>query len=124
MRKDYGMKQFNMVDCNLEKSTDLKILNFNSNYISMLIVTEKSYVYAEKYYKNRELQSCLTIEIFKEQRRTEVNYHRVKYLIFSNLVEYNEFDEAEFLNTLRKNKIYFHRWYEKGGVINTNTALN
>ena len=47
------MKQFNMVDCNLEKSTDLKILNFNSNYISMLIVTEKSYVYAEKYYKNR-----------------------------------------------------------------------
>ena len=54
MMKDYGMKQFNMVDCNLEKSTDLKILNFNSNYISMLIVTEKSYVYAEKYYKNRE----------------------------------------------------------------------
>ena len=60
------MKQFNMVDCNLEKSTDLKILNVNSNYISMLIVTE-NLVYAEKYYKNRELQSCLTIEIFKEQ---------------------------------------------------------
>ena len=35
--KDYGMKQFNMVDCNLEKSTDLKILNFNSNYISIMI---------------------------------------------------------------------------------------
>ena len=118
------MMRFNIVDCNLEKSTDLKILNFNSNYISMLIVTEKSYVYAEKYYKNRELQSCLTIEIFKEQRRTEVNYHRVKYLLFSNLVEYNEFDEAEFLNTLRKNRIYFHRWYEKDGVINTSTALN
>ena len=117
------MKQFNMVDCNLEKSTDLKILNVNSNYISMLIVTEKSYVYAEKYYKNRELQSCLTIEIFKEQRRTEVNYNRVKYLLFSNLVEYNEFDEAEFLNTLRKNKIYFHRWYEKSGVINTSTFI-
>ena len=61
---------FNIVDCNLEKSTDLKILNFNSNYISMLIVTEKSYVYAEKYYENSELQSCLTIEIFKEQRIT------------------------------------------------------
>ena len=118
------MKQFNMVDSNLKKSTDLKILNVNSNYISMLMVTEKSYVYAEKYYKNRELQSCLTIEIFKEQRRTEVNYDRVKYLIFSNLVEYNEFDEAEFLNTLRKNRIYFHRWYEKGGVINTSTILN
>ena len=122
--KVFGMKQFNMVDCNLKKSTDLKILNFNSNYISMLIVTEKSYVYAEKYYKNRKLQSCLTLEIFKEQRRTEVNYDRVKYLLFSNLVEYNEFDEAEFLNTLRKNRIYFHRWYEKGGVINTSTYLN
>lgn len=118
------MIDFNMVDFNLGKSTDLKILNFNSNYISMLIVTGKSYVYAEKYYKNRELQSYLTIEIFKEQRRTEVNYNRVKHLIFSNLVEYNEFDEVEFLNTLRKNRIYFHRWYEKGGVINTNNFLN
>ena len=124
MMKDCGMMRFNMVDCNLEKSTDLKILNVNSNYISMLIVTEKSYVYAEKYYKNRELQSCLTIEIFKEQRRSEVNYDRVKYLLFSNLVEYNEFDEAEFLNALRKNRIYFHRWYEKDGIINTSTYLN
>ena len=88
-----------MVDCNLEKSTDLKILNFNSNYISMLIVTEKSYVYAEKYYKNRDLQSCLTIEIFKEQRRTEVNYDRVKYLIFSNIVKNQGFDEKEFLKS-------------------------
>ena len=112
-----------MVDCNLKKSTDLKILNFNSNYISMLIVTEKSYVYAEKYYKNRELQYCLTIEIFKEQRRTEVNYNRVRYLIFSNLVEYTEFNEAEFLKTLGTKQIYFHRWYEKGGVINTSTQL-
>ena len=124
MMKDFGMKQFNMVDCNLEKSKDLKILSVNSNYISMLIVTEKSYVYAEKYYKNRKLQSCLTLEIFKEQRRTEVNYDRVKYLIFSNIVEYSELDEAEFLKTLRKNKIYFHRWYEKGGIINTNNHLN
>ena len=124
MRKDCGMMRFNMVDCNLEKSTDLKILNFNSNYISMLIVTEKSYVYAEKYYKNRELQSCLTIEIFKEQRRSEVNYDRVKYLIFSNLVENGGFDEREFLNTLRSNRIFFHRWYEKGGIINTSTFIN
>ena len=117
------MKQFNMVDSNLEKSTDLKILGVSSNYISMLIVTDKSYVYAEKYYKNHELQSCLTIDIFKQQRRTEVNYDRIKYLIFSNLVEYKEFDEGEFLNTLRKHKIYFHRWYEKDGVINTNTFI-
>jgi len=115
------MLDFNMVDCNLEKSTDLKILNFNSNYISMLIVTGKSYVYAEKYYKNRELQSCLTIEIFKEQRLTKLNYNYIKYLIFSNLVENQGFDEKEFLISLRKNKIYFHRWCEKGGIINTST---
>ena len=118
------MLEFNMVDCKIEKSTDLKILNYKDNYIGMLIVTDKSYVYAEKYYKNRELQSCLTIEIFKEQKLTEVNYDRVRYLIFSNLVNYDEFDEAEFLNTLRTKRIYFHRWYEKGGVINTSTSLN
>ena len=64
------------------------------------------------------------MEFCKDERRTEVNYNRVRYLIFSNIVEYNEFDEAEFLNTLRKNKIYFHRWYEKSGVINTSTYLN
>ena len=49
----------------IKENDELKILNFNSNYISMLIVTEKSYVYAEKYYKDAQLQSCLTFEIFK-----------------------------------------------------------
>ena len=121
MMKDFGMKQFNMVDCNLEKSTDLKILNVNSNYISMLIVTEKSYVYAEKYYKNTKLQSCLTFEIFKKQNLTNINYNFIKYLIFSNLVENHGFDELEFSKSLRKNKIYFHKWFEKGGIINTST---
>ena len=123
MMKDFGMKQFNMVDCNLEKSTDLKILNVNSNYISMLIVTEKSYVYAEKYYKDAQLQSCLTFEIFKKQNLANINYNFIKYLIFSNLVENHGFDEMEFSKTLRKNRIYYHRWYEVGGVINTSHSL-
>ena len=121
--KDFGMKQFNMVDCNLEKSTDLKILNVNSNYISMLIVTEKSYVYAEKYYKNTKLQSCLTFEIFKKQNLTNINYNFIRYLIFSNLVENHCFKELEFSKTLRKNRIYYHRWHEVGGVINTSSSL-
>ena len=119
MMKDFGMKQFNMVDCNLEKSTDLKILNVNSNYISMLIVTDKSYVYAEKYYKDAQLQSCLTFEIFKKQNLANINYNFIKYLIFSNLVENHGFDELEFSKSLRKNKIYFHKWFEKDGTIRT-----
>ena len=119
MMKDFGMKQFNMVDCNLEKSTDLKILNVNSNYISMLIVTDKSYVYAEKYYKDAQLQCCLTFEIFKKQNLANINYNFIKYLIFSNLVENHGFDELEFSKSLRKNKIYFHKWFEKDGITNT-----
>ena len=117
--KDFGMKQFNLVDYNLKKSTDLKILNVNYNYISMLIVTDKSYVYAEKYYKDAQLQSCLTFEIFKKQNLANINYNFIKYLIFSNLVENHGFDELEFSKSLRKNKIYFHKWFEKGNSIKT-----
>ena len=57
----------------------------------------------------------------KEQSRTEINYEYVNILIFSNFIEYNEFNEGEFLKTLRKNKIFFHRWYQRNGVIDTNT---
>ncbi len=119
MIKDFGMKQFNMVDSNLEKSTDLKILSVNSNYISMLIVTNKSYVYAEKYYKDAQLQSCLTFEIFKKQNLANIDYNFIKYLIFSNLVENHGFDELEFSKSLKKNKIYFHKWFEMDGITHT-----
>ena len=121
--KDYGMKQFNMVNCFIEKSTDLKFLKHEKDYLSMLIVTDESYVYAEKYYENQKLQSCLTIKIFKEQERTKVNYEHFKNLIFSNILKNKQFDEAEFLKTLRTNRIYFHRWHEKNGKINTSTSI-
>ena len=118
-----------ILDSKLKESTNLQILRSESNYISMLITTEKSYIYGEKFYKikndpdeDNELISSLTIEIFKEQSRTEVNYDYVNSLIFSNFVEYNEFNEAEFLNTLGKKSIYFHRWYQKDGVVDTNTS--
>ena len=123
MMKDYGMKQFNMVNCLIGKSTDLKFLKHEKDYLSMLIVTDESYVYAEKYYEDQKLQSCLTIKIFKEQERAEVNYEHFKNLIFSNILKNKQFDEAEFLKTLRTNRIYFHRWYEKNGKINTSTSI-
>ena len=85
----------------------------------MLIVTEKSYVYAEKYYKDAQLQSCLTFEIFKKQNLANINYNFIKYLIFTNLVENHGFDKLEFSKSLRKNKIYFHKWFEKDGTIRT-----
>ena len=78
----------------------------------MLIVTNKSYVYAEKYYKDAQLQSCLTFEIFKKQKLANINYNFIKYLIFSNLVENHGFDNLEFSKSL-ENKIYFHKWFEK-----------
>ena len=117
------MLNSNMVDCFVGKSTDLKFLKHEKDYLSMLIVTDESYVYAEKYYEDQKLQSCLTIKIFKEQERTKVNYEHFKNLIFSNILKNKQFDEAEFLKTLRTNRIYFHRWYEKNGKINTSTSI-
>lgn len=43
------MLVFNIFDCKVEKSTDLKILNYKDNYIGMLIVIDKSYVYTKKF---------------------------------------------------------------------------
>ena len=112
------MKQFNMVDYNLKKSTDLKILNVNYNYISMLIVTNKSYVYAEKYYKDAQLQSCLTFEIFKKQKFKSLNFNQIRMLVTNQFYD-DSFDELYLTKYLRKNRIDYHRWYEKDDIINT-----
>jgi len=32
------------------------------------------------------------------------------------------FDETYLTNFLKKNKIYYHRWHQKGGVINTSST--
>ena len=121
MRKDFGMSQFSVANSFIEQCTDLKILKHDEKIICMLVVTDKSYVYIEKYYVEGKLDSSLTVEIFKSQERTAVNYDSVKALLFKHIVENLEFKFTEFAKLLRKEKIYFHKWFQKDGVINTST---
>ena len=121
MRKDFGMSQFSVANSFIEQCTDLKILKHDESIICMLVVTDKSYVYIEKYYVKGKLDSSLTFEIFKSQERTTINYHSFKALLFKHIVENLEFKFKEFAKLLRKEKIYFHKWFQKGGVINTST---
>ena len=121
MRKDFGMNLLSVADNKIEQSTDLKILKHDENIICMLVVTGKSYVYIEKYCVDGEFDSSLTVEIFKSQEKAVVNYHSTKALIFKNIVENSKFNFSEFSKSLRKEKIYFHKWFEKDGVINTTT---
>ena len=121
MRKDFGMSQFSIANSFIEQCTDLKILKHDDKVICMLVVTEKSYVYIEKYYVKGKLDSSLTFEIFKSQERTTINYDSFKALLFKHIVENLDFEFKEFAKLLRKEKIYFHKWFQKGGVINTST---
>ena len=121
MWKDFGMNLLSVADNKIEQSTDLKILKHDENIICMLVVTDKSYVYIEKYCVDGEFDSSLTVEIFKSQEKAVVNYHSTKALIFKNIVENSKFNFSEFSKSLRKEKIYFHKWFEKDGVINTTT---
>ena len=121
MRKDFGMNQFSVANSFIEQCTDLKILKHDKKIICMLVVTDKSYVYIEKYYVERKIDSSLTVEIFKTQERATINYDSVKTLLFKHIVENLEFKFKEFAKLLRKEKIYFHKWFQKGGVINTST---
>ena len=121
MRKDFGMSQFSVANSFIEQCTDLKILKYDERIICMLVVTDKSYVYIEKYYVEGKLDSSLTVEIFKSQERATINYDSVKVLLFKHIVENLEFKFTEFAKLLRKEKIYFHKWFQKGGVINTST---
>ena len=121
MRKDFGMSSFSVANSFIEQCTDLKILKHDEKIICMLVVTDKSYVYIEKYYVKAKHDSSLTVEIFKLQERTTINYDSIKELLFKHIVENLEFKFKEFAKTLRKEKIYFHKWFQKGGVINTST---
>ena len=121
MRKDFGMSSFSVANSFMEQCTDLKILKYDEKIICMLVVTDKSYVYIEKYYSEGKLDSSLTVEIFKFQERAKVNYDSIKALLFKNIVDNLKFEFKEFAKSLRKEKIYFHKWFQKGGVINTST---
>ena len=89
----------------------------------MLIETEESYVYGEKYYENGYLSSTLSIEIFKKQKFKSLNFNQIRMLITNQFYEYT-FDELNLTKFLRKNKINYHRWMEKDGVINTSPQNN
>lgn len=121
MRKDFGMSSLSVANSFIEQCIDLKILKHDEKIICMLGVTDKSYVYIEKYYIEGKLDSSLTVEIFKSQERAKVNYNSIKALLFKNIIDNLEFEFKEFAKTLRKEKIYFHKWFQNGGVINTST---
>ena len=121
MRKDFGMSSFDVANSFIEQCTDLKILKHNEKIICMFVVTDKSYVYIEKYYFEGKLDSSLTVEIFKSQERATVNYDSIKALLFKNIVDNFVFEFKEFAKSLRREKIYFHKWFQKDGVINTST---
>ena len=102
----------------LSKSLKLLIFTRKENYISMLIETEESYVYGEKYYENGYLSSALSIEIFKKQKFKSLNFNQIRMLVTNQFYD-DTFDELYLTKYLRKNRIDYHRWLEKEGVINT-----
>ena len=57
----------NLVDIFLSKSLKLLIFTHKENYISMLIETEDSYVYGEKYYENGLIETPFGRKIFNFQ---------------------------------------------------------
>ena len=97
------------------------ILKFKKDYISLLIETEKAYVYCEKYYYDNYITSSLSIKIFKQQNYKSLNFNQFRMVIANQF--YDEyFDELYLTNFLKKNRIYYHRWHQIGGVINTSSS--
>ena len=61
----------------------------------------------------------MDFKVLKRQNLPNINYNFIKHLIFSNLVENHGFDGLELSKSLMKNKIYFHKWFEKDGITYT-----
>jgi hypothetical protein len=87
----------------------------------MIIETDEAYYYAEKNYKNKIVESSLNIKIFKQQRDHVVHLHYVYYKALYFLVDRVSIDYKKFMISLRKDRIRFHKWFEKDGIINTST---
>lgn len=87
----------------------------------MLLELPDSYVYCEKFYDGSYLVSSLSIKIFKEQKFKSLNFNQYRMIITNQF--YDEyFDELYLTKFLKKNKIYYHRWHQTGGVINTSST--
>ena len=120
---DYSkdLHDLNTVKSALRKCIFLKVLRHQENFINMIIETDEAYYYAEKNYKNKIVESTLNIKIFKQQKDRVVHLHYVFYKALNFLIDRVSIDYKKFMISLRKDKIRFHKWFEKDGVINTTT---
>jgi len=120
---DYSkdLHDLNTVKSALSECVYLKILRHQKDFVSMIIETDEAYYYAEKNYKNKIFESTLNIKIFKQQRNRVVHLHYVYYKVLNFLVDRVSIDFKKFMISLRKDRIRFHKWFEKDGVINTTT---
>ena len=111
----------NTVKSALNRRIDLKILKHREDFINMIIETDDAYYYAEKNYKNKIVESTLNIKIFKQQRDRIIHLHYVFYKSLYFLVDRVSIDYKNFMISLRKDSVRFHKWFEKDGIINTTT---
>jgi hypothetical protein len=120
---DYSkdLHDLNTVKSALRDCIFLKVLRHQEDFVNMIIETDEAYYYAEKNYKNKTVESTLNIKIFKQQRDSVVNFHYVFYKVLYFLVNKVSIDYKKFMISLRKDRIRFHKWFEKDGVINTTT---
>ena len=120
---DYSkdLHDLNTVKSALSECVYLKILRHQKDFVSMIIETDEAYYYAEKNYKNKTVESTLNIKIFKQQKDRVVHLHYVFYKVLYFLTNRVSIDYKKFMISLRKDKIRFHKWFEKDGIINTST---
>ena len=120
---DYSkdLHDLNTVKSALRECVFLKILKHQEDFVNMIIETDEAYYYAEKNYKNKIVESTLNIKIFKQQKDRVVHFHYVFYKVLYFLVDRVSIDYKKFMISLRKDRIRFHKWFEKDGVINTTT---
>ena len=120
---DYSkdLHDLNTVKSALRECVYLKILKHQEDFVNMIIETDEAYYYAEKNYKNKIVESTLNIKIFKQQRDRVVHLHYVFYKTLYFLVNRVSIDYKKFMISLRKDRIRFHKWFEKDGIIDTST---
>ncbi len=120
---DYSkdLHDLNTVKSALRECVYLEILRHQKDFVNMIIETDEAYYYAEKKYKNKIVESTLNIKIFKQQIDRVVHFHYVFYKVLYFLVDKVSIDYKKFMISLRKDRIRFHKWFEKDGVINTTT---
>jgi hypothetical protein len=120
---DYSkdLHDLNTVKSALREFVYLKILKHEKNFVNMIIETDDAYYYAEKNYKKKIVESTLNIKIFKQQKDRVVHLHYVFYKALYYLADRVSIDYKNFMISLRKDRIRFHKWFEKDGVINTTT---